>query len=79
MDKLKFALIGAGTWGNTHAEISSSRHLSEMVAVCNVSNESAAEIAKKYSVERVLPIMRRCLTAWNAMQLLPFIKREDNT
>ncbi len=54
MDKLKFALIGAGTWGNAHAEIYSSHHLSEMVAVCDVSNERAAQVAKKYSVESLL-------------------------
>ncbi len=51
MDKLKFALIGAGTWGNAHAEIYSSHHLSEMVAVCDVSKERAQAVAKKYAVE----------------------------
>ena len=51
MDKLRFALIGAGTWGNAHAEIYTSHHLSEMVAVCDISKERAQAVAKKYGVE----------------------------
>ncbi len=36
MHKVKIVLIGAGTWGEAHAEIYSSHHFSEFVAVCDV-------------------------------------------
>ncbi len=50
MDKLKVALIGAGTWGKAHAEIYSSHHLSELVAVCDISEEKAKAVAREYGV-----------------------------
>ncbi len=50
MDKVKIVLIGAGTWGEAHAEIYSSHHLSEFVAVCDVSEEKAKKFAQKYNV-----------------------------
>lgn len=51
MNKLKVALIGSGTWGIAHAEIYSSHHLSEFVAVCDINEEKAKEISKEYNVE----------------------------
>jgi predicted dehydrogenase len=50
MHKVKIVLIGAGTWGEAHAEIYSSHHLSEFVAVCDVSEEKAKKLAQKYNV-----------------------------
>jgi Predicted dehydrogenases and related proteins len=49
--KIKVALIGGGTWGMAHAQIYSSHHLSEFVAVCDISQEKAKKIAKKYNVK----------------------------
>ena len=51
MDRLKIALIGGGTWGEAHAEIYSSHHLSEFVAVCDISEEKAKTIAHEYNVQ----------------------------
>jgi predicted dehydrogenase len=51
MERLKFALIGAGTWGKAHAEIYASHHLSEFVAVCDVVEEKAQAIAKEFGVQ----------------------------
>jgi predicted dehydrogenase len=51
MDKLKIALIGAGTWGRAHAEIYSSHHLSKFVAVCDVSEDRAKALAQEYNVK----------------------------
>ena len=50
MDKLKVALIGAGTWGMAHAKIYSSHHLAEFVAVSDISEEKAKTIAQEYNV-----------------------------
>jgi len=51
MDKIKVVLIGAGTWGKAHAEIYSSHHLSEFVAVCDISEEKAKVLAQEYKVK----------------------------
>lgn len=51
MDKIKVVLIGGGTWGEAHAEIYSTHHLAEFVAVCDTSEERAKTLAQKYNVE----------------------------
>jgi len=49
--KIKVALIGGGTWGKAHARIYSNHHLSEFVAVCDISKEKAKEISQEYNVK----------------------------
>ena len=51
MNKIKVALIGAGTWGRAHAEIYSSHHLSEFVSVCDLSEQKAKVLAQEYGVK----------------------------
>lgn len=51
MDRIKVVLIGAGTWGKAHAEIYSTHHLSEFVAVCDISEEKAKILAQEYKVK----------------------------
>ena len=50
MDKLKVALIGAGRWGMAHAKIYSSNHLTELIAVSDISEEKAKTMAQEYNV-----------------------------
>jgi predicted dehydrogenase len=50
MRKIRVALIGAGTWAQTHAEIYSTFHLSELSAVCDLSEEKAKTLAEQYGV-----------------------------
>ena len=51
MDRLKAAIIGGGTWGKAHAEIYATHHLSELVAVCDISEERGRTIAEEFNVE----------------------------
>lgn len=51
MNKVKIALIGAGTWGKAHAMIYKEHHLSEFVAVADTNEKRARELAKKYNVK----------------------------
>ena len=53
MRRVKFGLIGAGLWGEAHAYVYSSHHQSELVAVCDLREERAKEIAKKYGASHV--------------------------
>lgn len=51
MDKLKVAIIGAGNWGKAHAKIYSSHHLSELVAVCDISEERVKDLAQEFNIK----------------------------
>lgn len=47
-----FGLIGAGLWGEMHALIYSSTEGVNFEAVCDINEERAKEIAKKYGVKK---------------------------
>ena len=47
-----FGLIGAGLWGEMHALIFSSTEGVNFEAVCDIDEERAREIAKKYGVKK---------------------------
>ncbi len=51
MDKLRVAIIGAGSWGKAHAKIYSNHHLSELVAVCDISEKRAKDLAQEFNVK----------------------------
>jgi len=48
--RVRMALVGAGTWGEAHAEVYSSHHQAEFVAVCDMSESRAKALAGKYGV-----------------------------
>ncbi len=48
MDKKGFALIGAGLFGERHAQAYSRHHAVEFVTVCDLNGERAKAIAEKY-------------------------------
>ncbi|WP_369017966.1 Gfo/Idh/MocA family oxidoreductase [Thermatribacter velox] len=51
MRKIGFGIIGAGIWGETHAKIYASHHLSELIAVCDTVEEKARSLALKYGAK----------------------------
>lgn len=55
MDKIRMAIIGAGLWGETHANILRTHPLVELTAVCDVNVEKAHRLARAIglSEERV--------------------------
>lgn len=50
INKVKMALVGAGIWGEAHAEIYSSHHQAEFVAICDSSESKAKALAGRYQV-----------------------------
>lgn len=53
MGKVKFGLVGTGTWGNVHAETYSNHHQASLVGVCDLDEIRARRTAEKYGAERV--------------------------
>jgi predicted dehydrogenase len=49
-EKIKFGVIGCGTWGSNHAKIYSDNPYSKLVAVCDLNFDKANNLAKKFSV-----------------------------
>jgi predicted dehydrogenase len=52
MKKIGFGIIGAGLWGESHARVYSSHPAAKLVGVCDVVEEKARAIAKKYGAEK---------------------------
>jgi len=53
MDKLKFGIIGAGTWGETHAYLYEEHSNVELVAVCDKNFDKAKSLSEKFNVSNV--------------------------
>jgi UDP-N-acetylglucosamine 3-dehydrogenase len=51
MDQIKVGVIGVGAMGSNHARVLSELEDSQLVAVCDVSEEKARAIAEKYRCE----------------------------
>jgi UDP-N-acetylglucosamine 3-dehydrogenase len=51
MRKLRIAVIGAGFWGRNHARVLSELPQAELVAVCDINGQKAAEAAGKYDAK----------------------------
>ena len=49
-DKIKFGVIGCGTWGKVHAEIYSNNPYTKLIAVADTNINIAKEMGKKYSI-----------------------------
>ena len=53
MDKIKMAIVGAGTWGTAHAGIFKEHPFAETLAICDVNKEKALSIAKEFDIPQV--------------------------
>ncbi len=50
---LKMGIVGAGTWGETHAGIYNEHPFAETVAICDVNKAKAEAMAAKYGIPEV--------------------------
>lgn len=53
MDRIRFGIIGAGLWGETHAKVYTDHHFAELSAVCDCDRKKAEILAEKYNVDAV--------------------------
>lgn len=57
--KVSLGIIGAGIWGEAHARVYSTHPLAQLVAVSDVVEEKAKNIAQKYGAKRYYADFRR--------------------
>jgi predicted dehydrogenase len=53
MEKVRFGLIGVGTWGNVHAETYSTYNRASLTAVCDLDAARARKTAQQWGAHRV--------------------------
>lgn len=51
--KIRFGVVGAGLWGEVHAEIYSTHPYAELAAVCDSDTARAKRVAEKYGAGKV--------------------------
>src|SRR5580700_6300150 len=61
MEKVRFGVIGTGTWGNVHAEIYSTYNRASLTAVCDLDESSARKTADQWGARRVYTDYREML------------------
>jgi predicted dehydrogenase len=61
MDRVKFGLIGTGTWGHVHAEAYAAHHRAILSAVCDLEEDRARKMATQYAVSQVYTDYRKML------------------
>jgi len=61
MEKVRFGLIGSGTWGNVHAETYSTYYRTSLAAVCDVDETRARKAAERWGAGRVYTDYREML------------------
>jgi predicted dehydrogenase len=52
MEKMKIALVGAGTWGQSHANIYAEYSKVKIAAICDINVERALRMAEKHGISR---------------------------
>lgn len=57
--KIGFGIIGAGIWGEAHARVYSTHPLARLVAVSDIVESKAQNLAKKYGAQRYYTDFRR--------------------
>ena len=53
MEKIKMAIVGAGTWGENHARIYNDHPCVETVAICDYNTERAQRMAAQFGIKQV--------------------------
>ena len=52
MEKVRFAIVGTGLWGESHALVYARDERVELAAVCDVRGERAREVAQRYGAAK---------------------------
>ena len=63
--QIRMGIVGAGTWGRTHASIYAEHLFADPVAICDMNEARAREIANLESVKYIQIIM-----IWQLMRRL---------
>lgn len=53
LKQIRMGIVGAGTWGATHASIYAEHICADPVAICDMNKEKAQAIADKYGIRKV--------------------------
>ncbi len=53
MDKVKMAIVGAGIWGENHAQIFQAHPFAQTVAICDMNREKAEAVARRVGIPQV--------------------------
>ena len=53
MDKVRFGILGLGSWGRVHAEVYSTHPASLLTALCDLDRGRAGEVAAAYGAKRI--------------------------
>ena len=53
LKQIRMGIVGAGTWGATHASIYAEHICADPVAICDMNKEKAQVIADKYGIRKV--------------------------
>jgi predicted dehydrogenase len=61
MERVRFGLIGTGTWGKVHAETYTAYPRACLAAVCDLNEDRARQTATQYSVKHVYTDYRKML------------------
>ncbi|NMB46660.1 MAG: Gfo/Idh/MocA family oxidoreductase [Firmicutes bacterium] len=61
MPKLKFAIVGAGVWGETHAYLYQEHPQVEVTAICDLNITRARKLASKFTIPHVFSDHREML------------------
>lgn len=61
IQKLRMAIVGAGTWGENHARIYREHPFAEVVAVCDMNLEKATRMAQKLGIPGIYSDYNRML------------------
>ena len=51
--QIRMGIVGAGTWGRTHASIYAEHLFADPVAICDMNEARAREIADEFGIRKV--------------------------
>ena len=51
--KIRMGIVGAGTWGETHASIYAEHLFADPAAICDMNLDRARAIADKYGIPKI--------------------------
>ena len=64
--QIRMGIVGAGTWGRTHASIYAEHLFADPVAICDMNEARAREIADEFGIRKDIQI----IMIWQLMRRL---------